>query len=647
MNTQLQYNYKLFNYLLKEPGVYSYVKPGNDIQLTDKAFVYMYINRNEYNSLIEKRYLGTRSEKGFSLPHDRPEKQVVPPNWSKGDIYKIQKLIDDPEVKFIAFPIQLLGQHVRATDPNVVNVKEAESYVFLKTKIYKPTNEGSHSVVLLYNKYTRNIDIIDYDYGVIKVYFKYNEFITNDLKFFMRPILETFGLALNKILHPKINERRFGILKNILSEAKLPNDYSVMYKVFLATYIHMRTEDIEAKSTELASKVIPHKSAPVSSIQYLITKYIEMSTTLGEDPSISKYIPTLDDKPSKAFDFSKPCPDNYVRDFETGECVEMQKEIQDKLKILEAYPGEKHFYPTHSERWLTLIFRYWNDKYKNLAVLIPKHTYSPHPYYYALQYNYKPRQQSAKSHMNFMVPPDFYEFIEFAMNDPEKRFIALIAGIDFQGKHANPIIIDKVHRTVERIEVNAPFMDYKYGYNDKTLDEQLQEFFEKDEDLKDYRLKYIPALATCPFALHRTEYTEPYVDTPDIGGRCAEWTNFYIELRVSNPSIDRDKLYSYALEKIKKTGSAMHFIYGYMLHTVKQARKYKLKDYNRTQHPLLSMSVKERNLRSSTFKKGEIKVIADILPPIPKIKAKSEPTIIIPTFDLFEKSLKKKKAASI
>jgi len=642
----VDYNYSLINYLLNEPGVYSYVKKsGNETVKTDKVFVYMNINRNEYNTVIENRYLGTRSETGFSLPFNRPEKQVIPPNWTRGDIYKIQKLIDDPEVKFIAFPIQLLGQYTRRTDPKVANVKDADSYVSSKTKKYKPTNEGSHSLVLLYNKQTNNIDVLDYDYGMVKIYFNYEGFIDNDLKFSMKPILETFGLKLNKVLLPKIYTNRFGILKNIVTDAKLPNDYSVLYKVFLATYIHMRTEDIASKSTDLANKVVPHKSAPMSSIQFLINTYIRMSEAVGENPYVSKYIPTTAE--GSTFDFSKPCPENFVRDFKTGECIEMEKEIQDKLKINEAHPSGKHFYPEHSAKWLTLIFRYWNDKYKNLAILIPKHTYSPHPYYYALQYNYKPRRQSATTHMHFMIPPDFYEFIDFAMNDPNKRFIALIAGIDFEGKHANPIIIDKVHRTVERIEVNAPFMDYRYGYNDKTLDEQLLEFFEKDEHLKDYRLKYIPALATCPFALHRTEFSEPSFEVADIGGRCAEWTLFYIELRVSNPSIERDKLYSYALETIKKLGSAKHFIHGFMDNIVKQARKFKIKDYNRTQHPMLSISVKERNQKLSTFQKGHIEVIADVLPPIPKVKAKSEPTIIIPTLDIFIKELKNKKAASI
>jgi len=647
MNTKVQYNYTLLNYLLNEPGVNSYVKKvSNETLLTDKVFVYMYINRNEYNKVIENRYLGTRGKTDFALPYNRPKKQVIPPNWSKGDIYKIQKLIDEPDVKWIAFPVQLLGQHIRVTDPSVVNVEEAANYMSLKTKVYKPTNEGSHSIVILYNKERQEIEVIDYDYGAIKIYYNYEGFITNDLEFSIKPILETFGLNVNKIILPKINETRFGILKNILSEAKLPTDYSVMYKVFLATYIHMRTEDLKSTSIELSNKVIPYKTAPVSLKEYLLTKYYDMSTSMNENPLVSKYIPQIGDK-SIPFDFSKPCPENFVRDFQTGECIEMQKDIQDKLKIGEVYPSDKHFYPTHSVRWLTLILRYWNDKYKNLAVLIPKHTYSPHPYYYAIQYNYKPRRQSARAHMNFTIPPNFYEFIDFSMNDPNKRFIALIAGIDFHSKHVNPIIIDKVERTVERIEVNAPFMNYKYGYNDKTLDEQLQEFFEKDEHLKDYHLKYIPALATCPFALHRTEYTEPLFETPDIGGRCSEWTYFYIELRVSNPSIDRDKLYSYALEKIKKTGSVIHFIYGYMIHTVKQARKYKIKDYNSTQHPILSISAKERKQRLSTFQKGRIEVIADVLPPIPKVKAKSEPTIIIPTLDIFIKELKNKKPASI
>lgn len=647
--TLVPYSTGLIHYVLKEPGIYSYFKTGKIEKVTtDKVFTYLYINRNQYNDLIQKRYLGERGE-GFGLPHNRPPKQIVPPNWTRAEVAKLQKLLDDPEVPMIAFPMTLLGKFTIRMDPRVNTVADVDAFFISQTRSYKPSNEGNHSLVLLYNKLTKAIEVLDYDYGNVKTDFNYDKLIEHDLLFFMKPILETFGAGVEKIVLPKIHQVRFGELKQTLKERKFPNDFNVMYKVFLASYIHMRAEDPMIQGDDLAKKVIPHKTAPMSSIEFMIRQYVQMSEAMGLDPMVSTWIPSLDEK-TIPFEFTKPCPENYVRDFKTGECVPAEKDVMARLKIVEQYSKGQHFYPERTYKWLTLILRYWSDQYKNLAVIIPKHMYSPHPYYYALQYNYIPRRQSATTHMNFSIPPDFYEFIDLSMNDPTKRFIALFVGIDFKGKHANPVIIDKVERTVERIEVNAPHMDFSYGYNDKTLDEQLQQFFEKDPHLESYKLKYIHALEACPFGLHRGEYIEPSFDVPEVGGgNCADWTLFYIELRAANPSIEREKLYSYALEQIRKTGSIKHFIYGYIEYTVNQSKKYKLKDYNRTLHPVLSIPKKERAKRILAVPKGTISVAkVALLPPIPKIKAKSAPEIVIPALDWFiAKQKQKKRVATI
>jgi len=627
------YSSSFLDYLAKEPGVRA-----TRAEKADKAFVYLYIGRNQYDAIIAQRYLGSRSEEGFALPHRRPEKQILPPNWSRAEVAKVQKLFDDPEVKFVAFPMVLLGKYSKYIDPQInTTPEEVDAYFIAKTKNYKPSNDGSHSLVLLYNKQTREVDVLDSDYGVVKRNFHYEKLVDTGLPFFIGPILKTFGAAVERVHLPRIYEPRFGGFKDLLKSAGLPQDFSVMYKAFMASYIHMRTEDIATPGAELAKKVVPLKTAPQSSIQFLIQQYIDMSKAIGEDPRISKLIPTST-KDAVRFEFSRPCPENYVRDFRTGDCVPAEKDVQNRLQVVEAYPAGKHFYPERSSKWLTLIFRYWTDKYKNLAVMIPKHTYNPHPYYYAIQYNYVPRRQSAQTHMNFSIPPDFYDFVDLSMSDPEKRFIGVIVGIDFQGKHANPLIIDKVTRTVERIEVNAPLMDYRFGYNDQTLDEQLQALFEKDPRLESYKLKYIPAMAACPFGLHRSEFIEPSFDVPDIPGRCFEWSLFYIELRVSNPTIDSDKVYSYALEKIQKTGSIKHFIYGYIDYTVKQSRSYRLKDYNRKLHPVLSVPKKDRLLRLEGHPRGSIVVSR---PTAARAKANSAPPVVIPTWEVFLKKLKR------
>ena len=640
------YSTALLNYLLKEPGVNSYFKvTKNEIINTDKVFTYLYISRNKYNDLIGTRYLGNRSSEGFTLPYNRTPKELVPPNWSRGDIAKLQKLFDDPEAKLIALPITLLGKYTIRIDPFVNTPENADDYFMSKRKSYKPSNEGNHSLVLLYNKQTSEIEVIDYDYGKVKIEFNYDKFIENDLLFYIKPILETFGVTVTKILLPQIHQVRFGELKQTLKERGLPYDFNIMYKVFLASYIKMRSADPVTPGNELASKIIPYKTARASLTEAIFNQYMQMSEAMGINPMVSSWIPSVGDKivPNE---FTKPCPENQVRDFKTGDCVPAEKEVMKRLNIVEEYSKGKHSYPTFTYKWLTLILRYWNDKYKNLAVMIPKYTYSPHPYYYSLQYNYTPRKKSATTHMKFLIPPDFYEFIDLSMNDPSKRFIALFLGMNYQGKHANPIIIDKVEKTVERIEINAPHLDFHFGYNDKTPDELLQDFFEKDPNLSSYGLKYIHAMAACPHALHRGEYIEPTEDVPDIGGRCADWTLFYIELKVANPSIEREKLYSYALETIRKTGSIKHFIYGYIEHIVNQSKKYKIKDYNRTLHPILSMSKKERTKRILSVPRGTILVTNTVLPKIPTVKAKSAPEIVIPTLDSFIVS-ESKKAATI
>lgn len=658
-----------------------------------KVFVYKYINRKDFIAEVEhalvsgpgrpnRIFRGAPFISGLTRGKEKDAKQVVPPIFTPEDVDYVKQLYENPEVDFILFPMQLYGKFHMWCAPEV----------FLdptKKGIYRPTNTGIHNIVLLYNKRTQQIEIIDDDYGLHQKYFNYEDFVAHDLYPYMREYLDQIfhptprGPSLlpkyiipstnpsekkgvNTAVHlPIIREDRYGHAFRILQDFSFPNDFSIIYKAFLGNYLHLRKHldpRIRSENLEKDESIIPllidvniqkiyeelqrrlgvtrvMKKVPIETdlIYDFLESYTELRIAKGEDIYKTNYIPTDVSETTRGAILS-PCPPGYYRIL-GKDCVKDETyERYDQLLKLSHYYLDygKHFYPEDLSKWFTLIMRYFADEYPNVGVFVPNDTYGAHPFYYAIRYYRKTNKKSGQSSMDVQLSPDLLKFLREALNDPSYSVILVMINIRRpKYAHANLLVItkstspDKPHE-VHRVEVNAPFY-HEHGRNKEDIDKDIETYFKRE--LSDYTFKFTNALSICPVAGHSLEFSEPTWNIKDRGGRCAEWAIFYMELIAANPLIPYPVLYTLIAERIVRSGSAKHFIYGYTARLVEKARLYKIKGYNK-----IMKQKRRRATRTPAAVRADPAVLPDILygapvpPPVIPIET-PVPKIVVPSLD--------------
>jgi hypothetical protein len=129
--------------------------------------------------------------------------------------------------------------------------------------------------------------------------------------------------------------------------------------------------------------------------------------------------------------------------------------------------------------------------------------------------------------------------------------------------HANALIYDKEKRELERFEPHG------HGYvmfEQSKLDEAISAFF------GDRIGAYLPPLLTCPIGLQDDDDDEINPGAKDIGGNCAVWTLYYMDVRLSNPLMPRAQVVKAAIDGIKQRGSFRMFINAYHWHVQRAFR---------------------------------------------------------------------------
>jgi hypothetical protein len=563
----------------------------------DKSFQYKY--------LLEKEIKTYSKRVDFDK---RTEKVVVAPRLSKDDVFP---LYYNKAIKFIAFPLTMFGEFSKLSDIEYNKPKIINNQILYQD--FQGTNEGKHDVALLYNKITKEIEVIDYEFGLYNIFYNYEAFMNVDLLNYIKPFFEEFGMDVKKVNLPMIRENRFSHLQTLLKENRFPYDFSIIYKSYIANYMYARTqEEYITKDTaffqsnrDVLKIISPKKTDSESYKEAFIERYLKLSRFMKEFPYDSKWIP-LDTTHTKLFEFTKPCPKGYMRDFFTGDCIPIPKDLTITVptKLLET---GKPVYPEHPLKWVTFIIRYLKNQYSNVAMLEPKSTYMPHPYEYTIQFNdqftYPSKHvmstRSAKTRMKMILPKEFDDFMENAISDTSVRFIMWMVNIKYEGTHSSPVIIDKDTFTIERVEVNAPFIEPMGATQQDDLDYQLEKLFKSY--LPDFT--YIPPLAICPYGLHRAEYVERTENVADIGGRCAEWTIYYLHLKLANEDIPMKLLSAYAFEELRKTGSIKHMITGYTTGLIRESTRRKSTPIIKAKPRSQISRVKSADYKSKTKKK--------------------------------------------
>ena len=147
----------------------------------------------------------------------------------------------------------------------------------------------------------------------------------------------------------------------------------------------------------------------------------------------------------------------------------------------------------------------------------------------------------------------------------DKRFIVLPFGFYFSNSgHANWLLYDKITKSLERFESYGKVNDKKC-LNPDNLDKEIEKLF-KENLPKDFIKKYYSPLTFLEDKNIQT-LQEAENEKLEVVGFCSVWSCFWIDLRLSNPDLDRDTVYNLAmkeLEEIKKSGkSYTQFIRNY------------------------------------------------------------------------------------
>lgn len=131
-----------------------------------------------------------------------------------------------------------------------------------------------------------------------------------------------------------------------------------------------------------------------------------------------------------------------------------------------------------------------------------------------------------------------------------KRFVVLPFGYNcIDSGHANWLLYDKETCSLERFEPYGKLNDKKC-LNPPNLDSEIEKLFK--ENLGDSFIKnYYHPLSFSP-ARNLQTIQEAEKEKLEIVGFCSVWSCFWIDLRLSNPDIDRKKLLDMTIKELKK-----------------------------------------------------------------------------------------------
>lgn len=146
---------------------------------------------------------------------------------------------------------------------------------------------------------------------------------------------------------------------------------------------------------------------------------------------------------------------------------------------------------------------------------------------------------------------NFEEQVNDCIKNKNVRFIIIPLGIDLViGDHANYLIYDKTTNEIERFEPYGNSQPYDYLYDDVNLDNILKNKLKFMFNMNYISPKdYLPKIGFQYFDLFDEKN---YIGDPS--GFCGLWSIFYIDMRLTYPSIHREKLVKKIIKEIKKHG---------------------------------------------------------------------------------------------
>ena len=152
---------------------------------------------------------------------------------------------------------------------------------------------------------------------------------------------------------------------------------------------------------------------------------------------------------------------------------------------------------------------------------------------------------------NLIFNTNFSNYFDKCLKNNNKRFIIIPLGIELKhGSHSNYIIYDKKTKELERFEPNGSTEPSGFNYNSFLLDNLIEQKFAGlvDDEIKYYAPKdFLPKVGFQIFDVY-----DKKKNIGDPGGFCASWSLWYVDMRLTYPDIDREKLVHILIKNIKQ-----------------------------------------------------------------------------------------------
>jgi hypothetical protein len=454
-------------------------------------------------------------------------RKLVLPQYTPQDVQKLEGLLQDSKVSFIAFPVLLIGRITKCS----------------------AKDRNMHQTILLYNKATGSVDILDDLFGDVQIHFNYGKYIKTVIQESILPFLRTFvGKRLSvRIGLPMFSESKYKTYLHTLLKYSQPATFANAYKLFLVNLLHERVRNpkMQLKQVIAATEKYVHQDARAIK-QYIefnnysesYIKDLNLKCEDGETYNMSKRVCERNE--------NQPCTANAFRSissFKIG-CHPTSIEVQEKFASTspkrdigsKTYDGIKYIVSKHS----------------NAAMIIPDDPSNDGEYMFSWAYDKDTEE------WELQTPLNFEEMWDVGIADPSVRFLVFLIFLrpkEGQVGHVNCMIYDKMNEELERFEPNGDSYDDDLN-NGEDLDDAILEIDRFGD------LTYHPPASYCPRGFHsRDGHEGPNVVS--FGGNCVIWSLWYIDVRLSNPDLPSDVLTKFTYDYIASRGSFKHFVNGY------------------------------------------------------------------------------------
>jgi len=431
-----------------------------------------------------------------------------------------------------------------------------------KFKCSEKRNNSKHVIYLLYHKLTNTVDRIDIKKFHIQRFY---------LKVCLKKILSTFvpqylGESVKFNGEIDIDGHFIKVFQDKVSKN--------VYPIYLINLLNMRCQYPKLTSLQIHKKLYKLKKEVLEktwdsyahfSLDYKMPKskcdrkdeIVNLENgkcLLRTSKNILKY---------ETFKPIPKCPTDKVYNIYTNRCTDPSKLKEIDILFNEAIGSRasqnSNIRHLGNEADIVNSFKFVISKHQGLGYFVRPNSKSTSANKNMIIW----RWNSQTDKMALTIPETFWKDWERGLQNETARFMFVAIRLKEVngGSHANLFVYDKSTGEMERFDgLGTRIHDH---YEIETFDKLMKEFFEKQRGkLIPNNFKYLIPIDYCPREVFQIKELDE-ISSNDLRGNCAVWRLWYIDLRLSNPTLNRKQLVRMAMKKLQNFGSFTRFIKSY------------------------------------------------------------------------------------